>query len=211
MDQVEKGNSLLRVLASQDAIESIAALAEVPLDRLISDGLVREIPVLSALVAMGRIGLQVRDALFVKKLARFLAPLARIRECDRARMLEALAQDASARRRTGEHLILLIERQADLEKPAILASVFEAYLRGAFDWIRFKELASAIDACFVDDPKLLAQVPAEWGQHYPAATRLMSAGLLWQAMIPIGLATGVTTDAVYKRTSLGDQLVALVS
>lgn len=76
MDDLE--NSVASVLISDDAKGLVATYAEIGVDALLEDGVARDIPVISSIVAVTRMGANVRDRLFAKKLLAFLSRYPRL-------------------------------------------------------------------------------------------------------------------------------------
>jgi len=133
--------------------ELVADIAEVGLDTILSDGLLKDIPALGTAVRLAAVVLGVRDALFLKKVAIFIKEVELGVEEDQARkdFKSALSENSSEAKRTGETLLLILDRFNDFEKPTILAKVFLAFLSKQITFQEFRRLASAIDTAFVGD------------------------------------------------------------
>jgi hypothetical protein len=135
--------SLVRSIAKPNLTE-LADLAEVGLDQLLQEGVLRDIPVLGTLVGLYRTMGIVRDRIFATKVIRFLVGLSNTPIKDREQFLEEHDEPAK-RRELGETLVLVLDRLDDMQKPEALARLFAAYLQGRFDLVMFRRLATALD------------------------------------------------------------------
>lgn len=111
----------------------------------------KDIPILGHAVKLWRGSIEIYSYLFARKLLRFLAPLNKIPQKDRKNFLSSLDNDPKQRRRVGEHLLLLLERMDDLEKPEILSRAFCAYVTGSMNYDAFRQVGFAIDHCSLSD------------------------------------------------------------
>jgi hypothetical protein len=89
--------------------------------------------------------------IFEKKILRFLIELEKVLLEKRVGFVSKLNADSKHAREVGEKLLILIERIDDLDKPALLARVFAAYLEQEIDYELFIRLASVIDRALVSD------------------------------------------------------------
>lgn len=144
-------DSLLNSIGDSQIIDSIADVAEQVLDNFLKDGFIKDIPILGHILKLWRGGKDISSYLFTKKLLRFLGPMSKIPENERQNFLIELSNDLDHRKEVGEHLLLLLERMDDLQKPEILAQIFSHYIEGKISYIEFKELGYAVDHCTVKD------------------------------------------------------------
>lgn len=139
------GTSLVATLRS-DEVGSIAAhAAELGIDAALAAGLLRDLPIISTLVSITKVGLNVRDTLFIRKLLKFLRELKDVSPQERQRMVEKLESDPDYGRSTGEHLIEILEKLDAHRKPEMTARIFLAYLRGRIDVRTLHRLNHAVD------------------------------------------------------------------
>jgi hypothetical protein len=138
------GDALVQALELPDLRDALVDVAEVGLDQLLDEGIVRDIPVLGVLARLRTTYGVIRDHLFVKKVARFLRELGAIPQAERMRFLDAIDSQAD-RRRLGDALVLLLDRLDDMDKPELLARLFGSYVRGRCDLASFRRLSTALD------------------------------------------------------------------
>jgi len=136
--------ALVSSIAKPNLTDLASELAEVGLDHFLTDGVLRDIPVLGTLVGLYRTVGVIRDRLFAAKVIRFLIGLAEIPLDDRERFLKEHAE-RTERQRLGETLVLLLDRLDDMQKPEALSRLFAAYVRGQYNLEMFRRLAMALD------------------------------------------------------------------
>lgn len=128
---------------SQDVIE-------IALDSVLEDGLVREIPVVKTIVAIGKSVAGVRDRIFLRKVLRFYAGLSSLTVEEKESFLRDVESDKQ-RKRLGETLVMILDRYDHLEKPDLLAKLFIAHVRGQIDFGEFQRLSIAVERAFIQD------------------------------------------------------------
>jgi hypothetical protein len=151
-------------------IKDIAVpLIEVALDAELQQGIIRDIPIVGtaykALTAAGT----VRDALYERKITKFLFELRDIPEQIRNDFAEKIEGDHQQREKLGLTLLNLIEKADDIEKAGILGQLMAAHIRGDLLFDRTLRLCYMVNNSFLPDLALLYK--AEDGlQHAPEIT-----------------------------------------
>ncbi len=153
MDKKEEdiGSILVESLRESGLTDLPQDIAEVGLDAFLDEGIVKELPVIKTVVSFFRTGICLRDALFLKKVSIFLSDIGKIPQQKRDDFIKRLNSTHKQKRRVGNTLILILERLDDLDKPAILAKCFIAYLNEIVTFEEFRRLAIAIDRAYVSD------------------------------------------------------------
>jgi hypothetical protein len=177
-------DAVVTAIGSPDLQEGLAELGEVGLDHIMSDGVLRDVPILGTLLNTVRAAGHVRDALFVRKLARFFQALDKVPFEQRQAFCASLGS-TTERRRVGEALLLLLDRLDDMSKPELVARAFRAYMRGEIDRRQFELLASAIDRCHLSHLHTLEQFYSEPDQRVDSGSANIEA---YQEFAFIGLA-----------------------
>ena len=145
------GTSLVKSVSKEGASDIAADAAEMALDSFLDEGLLEEVPVFGWLKKSYNIYGTVRDRLFLKKVANFLAGTSNIPDEKRSQFLEELQDDPEFSKRVGENLVLLLERHEDFEKSSILGKVFSRYVCGDIEYDQFLKLAKSIELAFIGD------------------------------------------------------------
>ncbi|RJP50164.1 MAG: hypothetical protein C4583_11070 [Anaerolineaceae bacterium] len=137
LDDLKKDNdagiSLIETITSSDLSDLLQDYGEIALDSVVSDGILKEIPVINSIVGVAKIAISIRDKLLVKKLAHFLHELSDTTEKERMNFLQEFEEDPKEQRKIGENLLLLLDRLDNMDKPAMVAKLLKAYIKGEID------------------------------------------------------------------------------
>jgi hypothetical protein len=91
--------SFIETLRKSDLSSVAAAVSELAIDTLLDDGLLRDIPVVSTFRSLWKMGVTIRDWLFVKKLLKFLVELQELDAKVRNAMVAQLEEDPHSARK----------------------------------------------------------------------------------------------------------------
>lgn len=180
----ELGTSLVSTINDKGAADVLADAAEAALDDLMTDGVLKNVPIVGSLIKVAKAGFGISDYIFLKKVARFLYELRDVPEADRHEFIGLMQTDADHKRKVGEALVLLLDRMDDMSKPGLLARAFKAYLQGRITYDTFRRIGFAIDTLFlgflelIADPRRLSDMPqdVQWN--------LASSGILTPSGMP---------------------------
>lgn len=136
---------LVRTVASAALADVVFDAAEVALDENLADGVLKELPIVSIIVKLVHAGQSISEALFVRKLLRFLTELQDVPTQERKKLLEKYPDSSDEQKTLGENLLLALERLDDVQKPRILARFFTAYIRSEIDYMTFTRLARSLE------------------------------------------------------------------
>jgi hypothetical protein len=139
------------IVADSTGMEMIADIGEFTIDQLLADGLLKDIPWVGWIFRAKGIYSSISDRILLAKIVKFLLQLHSQSEVQRAEILEQLRKSSAERRRIGQYLLIVIERLDDLEKPALIAQCFSAYLQGLLSFREFSQLADAVTKCHATD------------------------------------------------------------
>ncbi|MBW4055501.1 MAG: hypothetical protein HIU83_08860 [Proteobacteria bacterium] len=143
------GTSLVKSIFSAGAAEIAGDVSELALDDVLNEGVLKDIPVFGWLIKGYRVVSTVKDRIFLKKIAMFLQG-ATVEIRRKEEFVDKLS-DLSFCQKVGENLILLLDRQDNLEKAFILGKSFAAYLSGSIEYDMFLRLAATIDRALITD------------------------------------------------------------
>ena len=123
------------------------------------DGILKDIPILSTVAGLYRIGHTIRERHTIKQLALFVAELNKGCADDRRRkqLLEKLNSDTRKSKQEIEYILVLLDSYLEYEKPQILAKLYIAYLEKTITWTEFAKYAAAIDRIFPTDVEMLKE------------------------------------------------------
>jgi hypothetical protein len=122
-------------------------LAEVGLDLVLDEGLLKEIPFLGTLYVLTKTLSTVRDRLFATKVKRFLIKAAEIGEEERANLESEIRSNPRQKAILSEIILLSLDQADRLKKADLLALVFRAYLKREIASDEFDQLSHAINRC----------------------------------------------------------------
>lgn len=173
---------------SSDIFDTVGDLVEVGLDAVMDDGILKDIPILSTVVGLYRIGYTIRERHEIKQLALFVAELNRgcTDESKRKQLLEKLNSDTRKSKQEIEYILVVLDNYLEYEKSQMLAKLYIAYLEGTITWAEFAEYASMVKQLIPGDLKLLEERHMVRKQSQCAELlRLLSLGLMYQQDSPL--------------------------
>jgi hypothetical protein len=138
--------SLIQSIKDSELVPVTTDLAEVGLDMLLNEGVLKDIPVIGSFIGLCKAGVSIRDRLLAKKLLSFLQELSKVPRKARKAAIEKLNADVKFQKRVGENLLLLLEKANDVDKPLMLGRAFRAFLEERIDYQMFKNFGFIIDA-----------------------------------------------------------------
>ncbi len=123
------GLSFMKTLGSTDLSSVTQDLAEVGLDAIFKDGVIKDIPIISTIFGLTNAIVTIKDMLLAHKILLFLYGLKDITTKERNKFINSMEGNAAHQRKVGENLIMLLDRLDDLDKPEMLVKLFKSYLR----------------------------------------------------------------------------------
>ena len=108
--------------------EFVEDIGEIMIDAVIKDEVLKEVPILSSIVGVGKCIKNMYDAYFAKKLIQFLIPLKVIKLEERKKAIEKWEQNENYRGNVGETLIGMIQRCDDSLKAKWLSKLFYEFV-----------------------------------------------------------------------------------
>lgn len=214
----------------KDVVETVGTLAEVGLDSIMEDGLLKDIPFLSTAISIYHIGRSISERHNIKKLIAFLRSIDEqtVDEAAREQYIKILSEDPEKRSRELEYVLIIIDRYINYEKPAILAKLYVSYLKGNLNWEEFVAFSEMTDRFIVGDyEKLMSdsmQFTTTYNCYDESIIRLAALGLIVETSHPTGFVNtpngmGINAKSIqmvrrgeqtYKRTKMGEKYVQIM-
>jgi len=169
MKDEKLGVAVIEGALTPEAQDLAIDLAEYELDSFLDEGVLKEIPGIKLAIACKKIWGAIQDQLFLKKVAAFLSSSPKFTKEE----VDAFVVDhwrGDEAKRLGETVVLILDRLDDLDKPAMLAKVFAAFVRRHINYDALRRLAAGIDHSSIQDLKALAGeavIPGEFAEPYP--------------------------------------------
>lgn len=163
-------------------------LLETGIDMILESDTLKEIPIVSTVSAVCKIGINLHERNLLKQTFEFLRGF-NDGSIDAA-TLEAhrleLEADPEKQEKELSRVMIILGKQVDDLQSRILGSFYSAFIKGAVSWNKFCELAEANSRMFSSDYSILAIAARENGinladQELYQVDRLISLGLLSQS------------------------------
>ena len=145
--------SLVDTLRKSDLQEVTIDLAEVGLDSVLNQGILKDIPFIGAFVGVAKTAVSIRDAQFLKKMIYFLTELHNIPADKREKQIKKIQENSNYRIKVGEKLLYIIEKCDDHNKAEIIGKLFKCYLEEKLDYDSFLRASVSIEKLYLDDFK----------------------------------------------------------
>ncbi len=178
------------------------------------DGFLKEIPIFGWLIKGYGAVINVRDQIFMKKVANFLHGTAIVSEQEREKFKNDISNDQKFSQKVGESLVLLLDRHEDFEKSLILGKIFAGYMKGEIDYITFSKIANIIDRAFIDDLKNLEKYYSKLNEYEPSCGKPFFTFLdneTCQSLYAVGLIRAeVCFEDIYHPNQIGERFLKLL-
>ncbi|MBO0946971.1 hypothetical protein [Fibrella forsythiae] len=131
---------------TDSAVDTAKDLFEVMIDSIMTDGILKDLPVIGTAIGFIRTGMNIRDYTFVRKLSLFLMSCDTISEEKRKEYNDKINEEPDFREKVGEQLILFVEKIDTIEKTTLLARAFSAFLKSEIVYTEFLDLGILVNA-----------------------------------------------------------------
>src|SRR5665647_98468 len=116
----ELGKSLTDTLNTSDLQNVTNELLETNIDSLLKNGVLKDIPIINSIVGIYKLGVSIKDIIFMKKLIRFLSEINDTSIQERQKVIAKMEKDDKYGRKVGETILTLLDRLDDLNKANIV-------------------------------------------------------------------------------------------
>lgn len=130
---------------SSNLIDGSADILEYGIDFFTENEAVKDFPIIGIAVKIGFAVKSISDRIFLKKIERFLFEYSAVTSLEKSILHKKIQLSDTVKKKTGEAVILLLDRFSDLNKPYFLAHCFSAYIEGRLLFDDFTRLGNAID------------------------------------------------------------------
>ncbi len=120
--------------------------AEIGLDSLLDENLLKEIPIIKTLVSIIKTGVAIKERFFIKKFLVFLKEFktGNTNENTLEQFKNNFEKDEGFKNKITEQILIILEELDSVKKSKILAHLFSFYLKKEFDWQYFIVLSSCL-------------------------------------------------------------------
>ncbi|MBW8002990.1 MAG: hypothetical protein FVQ80_13395 [Planctomycetes bacterium] len=134
---------------SSDYIETL-------IDSGVSDGIVKDIPIIGTVLSIYRTSKSVRDYIFAKNIMLFLSSIDNISAEKRKAMINKLETNERLGMKCGSFLISVLSKLDTSEKAKLSGFIFKKYINGEIDGYNNLKLISLVEKMFWPDIKEFA-------------------------------------------------------
>ena len=214
----------------EESISCISDLAEVGLDAIMEDGILKDIPIVSTAIALYKIGSSIKERHNLKKLLMFINEINKgvADEGKRKEYQQKFQSNEKFRNQEIEYLLVLIDRYTSYDKPQMLAKLYLAYLEGIVIWEELTMYAEVVDRFLLLDCSTLISGEGTTTVHRniggESVLRLEALGLMTetnensifeQTSNRFGISVASmqrfsSNDKTYRRTEFGDKLAEIL-
>lgn len=133
-------------------------LAEVGIDTCLSEGLIKDIPVVSTLVGLAKYAKSIPDLIFASKINKFLSTLSNIEQQKKDDFFNEVNEDKEKLNKAGQIIIFNLDSANCLKKAEILGLLFKAYINGKIKFEIFDKMCNVVN--FADTNDLITLIYA---------------------------------------------------
>jgi uncharacterized ubiquitin-like protein YukD len=152
INQINKlSNSLKETLADSDLQNVTSDLAETFTDTLLTEGLLKEIPIIGTIIGLTKASISLNERLLIKKLIYFLSELKDINIEKRQQLIDQIEVSEKSRVNVGERLLYIIDKCDDHITARYVAILFSAFLNEKIKYHEFLRGSTIIQKLFLHD------------------------------------------------------------
>lgn len=184
-------------------LESITeSIAELSIDSLLKEEVLKEVPIVSTMVSMVKLGANIQDRLFLKKIVSFMAGLNEIPPDERRKMIDDIDASGKHRIKVGEKLLYIIDACNDHESSELVARLFKVFVEGGITYDEFLQSSNILDKITGQDFRWFLNNARNYMSAEDAGS-LISSGLFDLYYEPIDVRVKDQDD--HKMVSKGDK------
>lgn len=208
MREKELGDSLFETIRGGGGRDLLVDAAEFVLDSNLSEGVIKDIPVVGTIQKLFGCAISLQGYFFAKKIKSFLTKLSEINLAEREEFVSKLNEDLNLKEKTYEAIFLIIDKLDDLEKCELLANAFSGYIKEEYDFNTFRRLSNAIEKCLISDLKYLKDLNTPSALENYIGDVLVGVGLVF--MYSEASIKGPEIKNIYKLTVFGGLFLDVV-
>ncbi len=187
----------------EPAFSSSIELAEIGIDSLIDNGILKNIPIVSLLVGIGKTAQNIHDRNLLKQTLNFIKAFndRYISEEKLRKYRNAINKNPKKAEEELGRVLIILNSNVEIKKSQLLAKVFRAYIEEVINWDKFCELSDVITRLFITDIHLLYKIFSKEITDTTQclgyqADRLISVGLLHSATKSLSIGSSQNSHTV---------------
>jgi hypothetical protein len=152
MNELNKlSNSFGDTLKDADLQSVTTDLAETFSDTLLSEGLLKDIPIIGTIIGLAKTTLNLKDRLLIKKLVYFISELRDIDSKKRRELISEIDNSEKEKIKIGEKLLYIVDRAEDHIIAKYIAILFKAFLKEEITYQEFLRGSTIIQKLILQD------------------------------------------------------------
>lgn len=121
------------------------------IDTILSDNVLKEIPVVSLISSSLKIVWSIQDKFLLKKIYSFCYALKSIPQIEKEEFIKKLSLGEEQYQRISEKLLFIIDKSDEIEKMAIIAKIFSKYIKKEIDQDMLFRLCLIVNKIYLED------------------------------------------------------------
>lgn len=193
--------------------ELLSEWAEMGIDTLIENDILRDIPFVNTLVGICKVGYNIQERNLLQQTLSFIQGFnsGRINEEELKRYREEIVSSPAKAEKELGRVIIILNSQIETIQSRVLGKFYRAYVNGAVSWEKFCELSEANRRMFAIDYALLEQQCSNQKDQLGEKReyqydRLVSLGLLSRESIATGSPDG--GNSIFPVVSTGTSVTS---
>lgn len=128
-------------------------LIELGIDQFLDNEIIKDVPIVGVFVKVSKAVIAIRDRYLLKKLIIFInsindGSISQEKIDDHRRRLE---NEPKKLYKELESIMIIVDRQLDIEKTMILGNFYKSYINGRIDWDDFRHFSDILERLFILD------------------------------------------------------------
>ncbi|PVV51514.1 hypothetical protein, partial [Chryseobacterium sp. HMWF035] len=141
---MSNNQNLINTIGS-DSIELIGEYSEIAVDAFIESEVIQDIPIFGSIIKISKIGLTIRDYLFIEKLKSFLLTLNKVPEIERKKFIKKHLNNDDKINNVGEKIFNVIDKIDTTQKAKYVGKIFNLYIEQIITEIEFYDLIYTVE------------------------------------------------------------------
>jgi len=129
----------------------VSDFAELSVDSILQEGILKDIPIVSTLISLTKVGISINDKIFFKKILYFINNIKDVPVETRKEMIEEIDGSEKFRVRIGEKLLYIIESSNDHENSELVSKFFKAFLENKIKYDEFLKCSEIVKKILIGD------------------------------------------------------------
>ena len=146
-------------LFNESLAETVTDIAEIGIDSILSEGILKDLPIFSVLIGSVRTVRSIQERNMLRNTAIFLDTInSRKIEVEKLNHYKTMLQDEKVAEKELGRVLILLNQYVDNIKSRMLGVLFWKYVNGEYTWNKFCELSDIVSRLFIDDLEYLDEI-----------------------------------------------------